>query len=66
MEWIVEAESMLDVLNGRMVCFKHFVRCKDCKYGYTDEQTLICGYRGFFVSDSFFCADGKRKDDETN
>ena len=32
------------------------------KDGYTDENTLFCGYRGFFVSDSFYCADGERKD----
>jgi len=38
------------------------VRCGGCKYGYTDENTLICGYRGFFVSESFYCAEGERKE----
>ena len=39
------------------------VRCKDCKWSYTDERTLVCGYRGFFVNEAFFCADGKRKEE---
>ena len=30
MEWIVEAESLNDVLNGHMVCFKRLIRCKNC------------------------------------
>ena len=39
------------------------IRCKDCKYSYTDEATLICEYRGFFVNDMFYCADGERKEE---
>ena len=42
------------------------VRCKDCGWSYTDETKLICVYRGFFVNDMFYCADGKRREDETN
>lgn len=41
------------------------VRCKDCRWSYKDESTLVCGYRGFFVNDSFYCADGERKDDDS-
>lgn len=40
------------------------IRCKDCKYSYVDEKTVVCGFRGFFVREDFFCADGERKNDE--
>lgn len=40
------------------------VRCKDCKYSYLDEKTLVCGLRGFFVCEDFFCADGEEREDE--
>ncbi|MBR5301139.1 MAG: hypothetical protein IKU36_13005 [Bacteroidales bacterium] len=42
------------------------VRCKDCKWSYTDEAMLICVYRGFFVNDMFYCADGERREDEAD
>lgn len=61
-EWIVEADSIQDVFNIRRVCFKHFIRCMDCKYSYIDDNTRVCGIRGFFVKDSFYCADGERKE----
>ena len=32
MEWIVEADTMGNVISGHRVCFKRFIRCKDCKY----------------------------------
>lgn len=35
MEWIVEAESIGDLLNGRYtVSTKPVIRCKDCKWSY--------------------------------
>ena len=40
------------------------VRCNECKWSYTDEAMLICVYRGFFVNDMFYCADGRREDAE--
>jgi len=42
------------------------VRCKDCKYSYVDEKTAVCGFRGFFVREDFFCADGERRIDEVD
>lgn len=42
------------------------VRCQNCKYSYVDEKTVVCGLRGFFVRDGFFCADGERRIDEVD
>lgn len=40
------------------------VRCKDCKFSYLDEKTLMCELRGFSVREYFFCADGEGREDE--
>ena len=55
--------TRLDALEKGLAKLEEVVRCKDCKWSYTDEETLVCGYRGFFVNEAFFCADGERKDD---
>ncbi len=32
MEWIVEAETREDLVDGKMVICEEIVRCMDCKY----------------------------------
>ena len=52
MEWIVESESKEHLVFGCGLIGEELVRCEDCKYSYTDERTVICGYRGFFCERS--------------
>lgn len=45
------------------------VRCKDCKHSYEDLDGLCCSYGpsvDCVVSDFHFCANGERKDGETD
>lgn len=42
------------------------VRCENCKYSYVEEKTVVCGLRGFFVHDDFYCADAERRTDEVD
>ena len=43
-KWIVEAETLADIVNGRWTGGKKIVLCKDCKYyGRADKRRF---YRG--------------------
>lgn len=41
------------------------VRCKDCKHSRNDELWHMRWCKGLTVNDEHFCADGERKDDDT-
>lgn len=68
-EWIVEAETLADIVNGRWAGGKKIVRCKDCKYyGRVDKRRF---YRGSdcikniiktIVPDTDFCSRGERRE----
>ena len=55
MEWIVEAETLEDLVNGLWTGGKRLVRCRDCHY-YGHECVLL------FPEDGY-CYDGKSRDD---
>lgn len=63
MEWIVEAESMNDVLNGHMVTFKRLIRCKNCKFYGKDymsrEDIQFCYEHGRYLPEDYFCSAGE-------
>lgn len=49
----------------RQINWSPLVRCKDCKYGIDWDGRLGCEWHGFYRTEpNWFCADGKRKDDE--
>lgn len=71
MEWIVEAETLADLVDGHWTAStKPLVRCKDCKwYGRADKRRF---YRGMdclqkridtIIPDKDFCSRGERKRD---
>ena len=68
MEWIVEAESIGDLLNGRYtVATKPVIRCKDCKYcehWYADKGRCFLWHEsGIDVFEDGFCNyAGRRKE----
>ena len=61
MEWIVEADSIKDVLKGHMVTFKRIIRCKDCKFR---DDTQWCDQNFVYVEDNDFCSWAVRKENE--
>lgn len=80
-KYIVEAESIEDLLDGYGSVPRELVLCKDCKwwdrinygsYGYCHSckhsfysaNWEISIYRKY--KENFFCADGERRDDETD
>ena len=66
MEWIVEAETLGDLVDGLWTGGKRLVRCKDCKW--CDDagkgRALICTneYIDTDCHPDFYCGYGKRKD----
>lgn len=41
------------------------VRCQNCKYSAEWERGLWCTWHGdMYARENYFCADGKRKDEE--
>ena len=74
-KWIVEAETLADIVNGRWTGGKKIVRCKDCKHRYKmachKAEFYECSHIGLAsetghithvgVDDDFFCADGERR-----
>lgn len=63
-KWIVEAETLADIVNGRWTGGKKIVRCKDCKYHEDEEPGMVyCpNYVSGWVSEDFFCKDGERRE----
>lgn len=64
-EWIVEANSLGDLVEGLWVGGKRLVRCKDCKYHEDEEVGMVyCpNIVGGWVREDFYCGDGERKDE---
>lgn len=68
MEWIVEAETIGDLVDGLWTGGKRLVRCRDCRHRYVDGENVrynVCELNHNKVqSDEWFCADGERREDE--
>ena len=69
MEWIVEAETIEDLVDGQMVICEGIVRCKDCKWWVseqcTDEpKTGICKDKCVSEKPDGYCSHGERISDE--
>ena len=69
MEWIVEAETLADLVDGHWTAStKPLVRCKDCKYYWENTKANIGG--PYFLAclaspnEDAFCSEGRRKDDD--
>ena len=61
MEWIVEAEDVGELLDGRFtVQTKPLVRCKDCKHLFSDNECPLRTWRTHVDDD--FCSYGERAD----
>ena len=68
MEWIVEAESIGDLLNGRYtVATKPVIRCKDCKHSehwYGDKSRCFLWHEeGIDVFENGFCNYAERREE---
>ena len=72
MEWIVEAESIGDLLNGRYtVATKPVIRCKECKYWreyrYVNGKPKYLPYCDFndiyFFREDDFCSKAERREE---
>ena len=69
MEWIVEAETIEDLVDGPMLISKKLVRCKDCRYLKTGENESeswsICArmivYPYVDVGPNDYCSYGERR-----
>ena len=63
MEWIIEADSMRDVVNGHMVCFKRLIRCKDCYWwaddSFSRDDMRWCYEHSRYVPEYYFCWKGE-------
>ena len=61
----VKHSDVPDINVGDLV---HVVRCKDCKHSkYAEPGMVYCPLAvGGWVKETHFCADGERKDDETD
>lgn len=55
-EWIVEAETLGDLVDGLWTGGKRLVRCKDC------YNQRLCNYAQY-LGNNGFCSRGERKDD---
>lgn len=73
MEWIVEAESIGDLLNGRYtVATNPVIRCKDCKW--SDWYTAANGERYCYCletgaagrTEDDYCSYAEREEGEQN
>lgn len=65
MEWIVEAETIEDLVDGQMVICEEIVRCKDCRYYKESERWCRrLGLVGAFAKDGF-CSRGERNTEES-
>ena len=65
MEWIVEAETLSDLIDhGRYsIASQPLIRCKDCKEGtYSSDCTIICKYLNNAFSPDDYCSYGERRE----
>ena len=65
MEWIVEAETMSELIDGRFTATtKPLIRCKDCKHHRYDNDGIPYCLRldyGYGWGDDDFCSRVKKK-----
>ena len=62
MEWIVEAEDIGELLNGRFtVQTKPLVMCKDCKY--SEGIAFSCQHVNWWNHENDYCSKGERRAD---
>ena len=71
MEWIVEAETREDLVDGKMVICEEIVRCKDCKWWVsaqcTDKpETGICKDKCASERSDGYCSHGERRSNEAD
>lgn len=57
-----------DIVNAASACAVSVVRCKDCKYGeyFKDNDYVFCAGLMELFKPSFYCADGERKDGDSD
>ena len=65
MEWIVEAETREDLVDGHWFGGEELVRCKDCRWWTKQEASLQgrCDAYGMYPTGEWYCARGEREDD---
>lgn len=68
MEWIVEAETLSDLIDhGRYsVSSQPLIRCKDCKHRDPEDEKCDCGHGILWQlprDDDWYCADAERRTD---
>lgn len=70
MEWIVEAETRADLVDGQMLICEEIVRCEDCKYcifqpGTMDFEEMFQYYctrfKPFKRTSNDYCSYGERR-----
>lgn len=70
MEWIVEAETIEDLVDGPMMISKKIVRCKDCKWWVParcagEPKAGRCKDKCASERSDGFCSHGERKTAES-
>ena len=75
MEWIVEAETIEDLVDGPMMISKKIVRCKDCRYWKDQAEGVVevpvCEYDcrngkigiAQIMGAEDYCSHGERRED---
>lgn len=63
-KWIVEAETLADIVNGRWTGGKKIVQCKNCVFaqGHFTNTPVKCGCGNGTHHEEYFCADGERRE----
>lgn len=66
MEWIIEAQTLEDLLDGYGTLGRRIVRCKDCRFYENDELGMVwCpNVAGSWIGEDDFCSMGERREDE--
>lgn len=73
-EWIMSAEDIDDITGGRFTVGQKLVRCGECKWWKCADDTEIIKYgdcthpysairKNCLTNETWFCADGEKKDD---
>ena len=65
-KWLTEAESMADIWEGKCT-ITPLVECKDCAYrveANTSDGSAWCSQLDGLMPPDWFCADGKKKENE--
>lgn len=66
MEWIIEAEDLTELMEGRFtLSTKPLVRCKDCKYNVGTHKCLQPDSFFLVTKEDDYCSYGERRTDAT-